>query len=186
MGAFRCAVSALITLLVCPCVVGLTTAEDFRNSHPSLCYMVGQTHDTYVWVDGSICKASAPYHEYVTERPSIRNTDRPIRPSHLPLPARQRTFFRPGSKGGTDPSERRTVGESKPGGPRLDWVLCIRYLAIISGPHRARERRKRFQLSTHPRQIEGFLRPTKQTRWTSDTQHTAHVGRGGGSWLSET
>lgn len=35
VGGSRCAVSALVTLLVCPCVVGLTTTEDFKDTHPS-------------------------------------------------------------------------------------------------------------------------------------------------------
>lgn len=139
---------------------------------------VVRPHICYVCMDGkmgSVCKASAPYHEYVTERPSAFAAPASLSGSLVApcLPARKYSSVQV-RREGTDPSERKTVEESKPGGPRLDWVLCLTYLAIISGPHRAREREKRFQLSIHPRQIEGF--PGRSSKQASKRASTLGLG----------
>lgn len=141
MGGFWwcCAVPAIgYSRLVCPCVGGLDEYGGLPR-HPSISYITGH-HVRCLCVDG-IClqpwKAAA-YHEYVTEpfTPSMHSKSTgPIRltcPLHPPLPARPENILPSRFEGGTDPSERKTV-RSRPGGPRLDWVLCISYLAIISG-----------------------------------------------------
>jgi hypothetical protein len=92
-------------------------------------------------------------------------------------------LFRSGSKEErTDPFPRSKKNGGiypKPGGPWLDWVLCIRYL--WRSPRWAdRQRACFFYCPT--RQIKGFFgRSSMQARWTTAaTTHSAHVGRGGG------
>lgn len=172
MGGFWCccAVPAIgYSRLVCPCVAGWTNTAGSQDTHPSLTSQA-TTYAACVWM-GYVCKAAA-YHEYVTEPFIHRAYQAHLSPSPPCLPA-QRTFFRPGSKGETDPSERKTV-RSRPGGPRLDWVLCISYLAIISGGS-GHGGRKRFHCP-----LEGRSKVSQADQASKATQHsnTAHVGRG--------
>lgn len=159
-----------------------------KDTHPSSC-LVDQAHVTYVhgcgWM-GPVCKAPASYHEYVTERPptpALTASTGPIRLIRGPLACqRQRTFFRPCSKGGNRPFRAQNgarIERPGPGGTRLDRALCIR----LSGDHlgwaaRARGERKKVSLSVHSR-------PIKRSRHAGPlgTLHAAHVGRGReGSW----
>lgn len=150
------------------------TPPSFSHRRPSTCY---------VRVEESVCKAAASYHEYVTEHPPAcaAPTSLSCLPTHGPLACHvQRTFFRPCSKGGTDPSERKTVEEiERPGGTRLDRALCIRYLAIILGGSQSTGEEKRVSLSVHS------TRPIKRAKHAGPlgTLHAAHVGRGEGGKL---
>lgn len=156
---------------------------------------------TYACI-GSVGKAAAaPYHEYVTERPpsmqQLRQAYHAL-PHPSPLPARQRTFFRPGSKKGeqTLPSAKRWENHRSRVGPG-SIGFCASGIWRSSRGHTeqgtGKGKKKRFQLSTHPRQIEGFLRPIKQAGkhagLRAHSTHSTHGTRGPGeegAGLSET
>lgn len=91
------------------------------------------------------------------------------------------------------PSRSKNGGRSpKLGGPRLDWVLCIRYLAIILGgqtqtqtqTQRVRAWEQKGFHCPSKRQIEGFSGRSKQASKQASTldhcRQPAHGTRGPG------
>lgn len=68
---------------------------------------------------------------------------------------------------------------SRPGGPRLDWVLCISYLAIISGVRTWGE--KKVSLPVRARsKVSQADQASKQA--TAHNNTGTRGPRGGGSW----
>lgn len=112
----------------------------------------------------------------MTEGPlSIRSTDKPIRLTRCPLPARQRTFFRPGSKGGgeqTLPSAKRWKNRSRVGPGSIGFSASGIWRSSRGHTEHGKERKGFNCLSIQGR--SKVLRPIKQAGKQASTLDLGH------------